>query len=300
MSTLVSSCINDLIKLSVSIKTKEQEIEKRREVITKFKESETTRKKNESKKEKLTSKELSEKSSLETKVDYYQKEIKMADEKREVAVRAAEEKRDLAIKAAEDKFEQYRAYCLSQIALSESKAETKLQTIETDKNTLEDIGSDDDSDKVLIRLKKELEQINENIADKTMRLNQYQAQAQRNREEEQRMQKLIEHNSKRMQEIAHAEERRNISYTNSFYEKEEKEEPYINSFVPTVSPEVNELMDQRKKNRIAFKNSSIFSGLTSKQQQHYRELDYEDQDKIYECKTLQDVKNLLKEMKEGN
>lgn len=275
--SLVSACIHDLVKLSNSVKTKEQEIEKRREVITKYRESETVRRKNEHKKEKLSSKEILEKNSLDRKIEYYHKEIK----------------------AAEEKFEKYRAYCLSQIEMCESKAEAKIQSIETDKNGIDDIGSDEDSDKVLIRLKKELEQINDNIKDTTLRYNEYKERDRRNREEEARMRQLIETNQRRMEELARADERRNIQFTESFYSerKEEKEdEPYESSYVPPPNPELAALMSKRKEDRIKFKKSSLFTGLTTKQQKQYRELDYEDQDKIHVSTTIAEVKNLLKEM----
>ena len=272
MSSKIATCYKDITALLANIKSKEQEIEKRREVMVKYRESEATRKRNENKKDKLTTKEMYERNALESKIDYYRKEIS----------------------AAQEKFEKYRDYCLSQIALCENKAEAKIQAIEASKNAIDEPELDEDNDKILTRLKKELEQLSTNLKDKEREKDYYEEQFRRNKEQERAMQDLIERNEKAMARAY----RSDVIYTDSFYKREEeekKEEPYVLS-VPEPDASTKSLFDKRKEQRIAFKKSPLFLGLTKKQQDQYRDLEYEDQDKVHSFATLKEIKDFLKNM----
>ena len=266
----------DLEKLSRDLTNKTLEIEKRREVIQKFRESEAQRKKIEVKKEKLSAKEEIEKLTLEKRIAYYHGEIKKAEEK----------------------FEAYRDYCLKQIEVCESKASLALQSIEVNKNSLDDIASDEDSDKTLTRLKKEKEQLEEQINYKNQRRILVAEQDRKNKMEEAAMMELMKRNEEAMNRAMTRDYA--VEYTQSFYDAETKSEPSTDSSLPPSpkrSEELETKLQRQKEDRIKFKKSEIFSNLTSKEQQKYRELHPDNQDKIHQEKTIKGVKQLLKSIK---
>ena len=283
MNSLLISTSEQIMKLEKGKIAKQQEIDKRREVLQKHLESEATKKKLESKKDKLTNKEFAERQAIESKIDYYHNEIKLADQKRE-----------LAIKAAEEKFETYRTYCLSQIALCEQKSEAKLNEIDTIKQALEDSSFDEDNDKTLTRLKVELSQFDDNIAERKRAYALYEAEHTKimaARAHEARMQLQMEMNQKRMEEEWKRQEALRVAVNTSFYKEESsEEEKEIKKPDPAVQA-------QRKAARKEFRASSVWTQLTPEEQQKFKEISFEDQDEILKLVTLGQIQRALKKMK---
>lgn len=272
MDSLLSSTLDQILKLEKGKIAKQQEIDKRREVLQKHLESEVTKKKVEAKKDKLTNKEFAERQAIQSKIEYYRKEIK----------------------AAEEKFESYRTYCLSQIALCEQKSEAKLNEIDTIKQTLEDPVLDEDNDKILTRLKIELAQFDDNIAERKRAYALYEAEHKRMMEArafEERMRVKMELNQKAAQEAWERQEACRKALNESFYKEESSEEE------ETIKKPDSAVQAQRKAVRKEFRASAVWTQLTPEEQQKFKEISFEDQDAICTMVTLREIQRALKKMK---
>lgn len=147
-----------------------RDIEKRREVLQTTAQSETEKKKMNVKTSAIDIKLNATESAVFRQITYFesekqkaiekfQREDSNADAEYERVVRNAEEKRQKEKQKNKDKSESYISYCESQLESLKMKEETIKQTLEQKKALLDTKPEvDEEADKVLVRLKTELKQ----------------------------------------------------------------------------------------------------------------------------------------------
>lgn len=208
----ISAILDDILSLNKTINKKELEIEKRKELIEKMASSEVVIQKNEKKEEKVESKISLQQSALENKRQYYQNEIKLA-----------QEKCDKEMRDAQEKYEKYRTYCHQQMELAEQKTDSLIKALEQQKESSSVSVTDD---KILKRLEIEIQQLRAQEKEKQERyarendkyhkarqqeiLEQYQRDEEKQRQEDYRKREMIlqQQQIERAERERKAEERR--------------------------------------------------------------------------------------------
>lgn len=142
----VTGLLTKASSLQSEITKKEKEIEKRKELAEQMSQSESLKQKNQLKENKIDAKIQKEQTTLESRRDYFHREIK-----------AAYDKMEKTIQDAKDSFENYRTYCLGQIESLEKKTNANIELLEQSKESSSSVNDD----KILKRLEIELKQLKE-------------------------------------------------------------------------------------------------------------------------------------------
>ena len=203
MSTSISS-LDEIMMINKNISKKELEIQKRKELMQQMAQSEAHLLKQQKKESKIDSKIQSQKQQLESKIQYFQSEI-----------RHHEEKMEKIIRDARDQFEKYRSYCHSQISVLEQKYEGIIQGLEGAKEEVPSISDD----KILKRLEIEVQQLNEAVKEKRERYFKEQDEQMRAMRRERLLELQMEEDKVRREE----ERKRELAMQQREIERLEKE-----------------------------------------------------------------------------
>lgn len=178
------NCAYQEIAIQKAIESKRKEIEKRREVLETTSSTNVSRKKDEAKIEAIDSKISFKVNTIDKTIDYYKNEIEKSEKKFnidndilrkkiETEVEKLEKKFnddkeivckkiEIDIERLENKFSTYRSYCLDALRREQEKKDLLTEPLEKKKELLQQImEKSEEDDKVLVRLKVEMKQLQE-------------------------------------------------------------------------------------------------------------------------------------------
>lgn len=282
------------MKTENAITAKKKEIEKRREVITTSLNSQTENLKRERKEQKIDMKAEFKTKSIDSTIGYYRNQLDDARARLDKEMLAANNRLEQArlrhqkeTEEAEAKFNRYQEYCQEMIKKEEEKRDTILSSFEKQKElVVETVTHDEEADKVLVRLKVELEQLENSYKedyalweqetrkeqlqrkkqqDEFVRMEQEKYEHAQWMENERLKQEALARKSKEDQEERERKERRKLQEAKEEAEKAKKQEEkeilksqrqkFMKEYYPNLSPEATGIYTKLKDIEAGFPNA---------------------------------------------
>jgi len=310
MSAVIDSMFKQ-VAIQKSIETKRKEIEKRREVMETTSSTNVSRKKDEAKIEAIDSKISSKVNTIDKTIDYYKNEIEKSDKKFnndidnlrkkiETEVEKLEKKfnddkeivckkLETEIEKLESKFTLYRSYCQDGIRREQEKKDLLTEPLEKKKELLQQImEKSEEDDKVLVRLKVEMKQLQEEEKETQKR---YLEECKLNEEKLERQRQTIIYENKllmRQQELVEEAKRQKQFEELSSQRAAEKaadEERWARQKEERIKEaSLEKEKNEQKEKRLAARNyflTTIFPSLSDKAAKIYNFFKNSDDDVIY-------------------
>ena len=288
MSAVIDSMFKQ-VAIQKSIETKRKEIEKRREVMETTSSTNVSRKKDEAKIEAIDSKISSKVNTIDKTIDYYKNEIEKSEKKFNNDIDNLRKKLETEIEKLESKFTLYRSYCQDGIRREQEKKDLLTEPLEKKKELLQQImEKSEEDDKVLVRLKVEMKQLQEEEKETQKR---YLEECKLNEEKLERQRQTIIYENKllmRQQELVEEAKRQKQFEELSSQRAAEKaadEERWARQKEERIKEaSLEKEKNEQKEKRLAARNyflTTIFPSLSDKAAKIYNFFKNSDDDVIY-------------------